>query len=242
SMTAKLFSQCYIGESHREMCCCEALLLGYTSEDFGYLSNQVSIWLEGDLPTYHWFNRVPPERIRKYYDSLLVGVRRTIFDSSVEPEAVLDLDWPYPEKVADLARARLLTVRQALGQYLSGYTSATLSKGLQSVKVTHSDLMIGEGKHLLAWLKSCLMECGSEASIELDDLIFRLHAFGTDESDERQLAIEFLYEDGRYFRWSKKKNNTICEIESHLGEAKENLPTRIKPLTPDQTLSEALFF
>ncbi|MEM7792628.1 MAG: hypothetical protein AAF546_14580, partial [Verrucomicrobiota bacterium] len=47
SMTAKLFSQCYIGESHREMCCCEALLLGYTSEDFGYLSNQVSIWLEG---------------------------------------------------------------------------------------------------------------------------------------------------------------------------------------------------
>ena len=29
SMRAKLFSQCYIGDSHREMCCCEALLLGY---------------------------------------------------------------------------------------------------------------------------------------------------------------------------------------------------------------------
>ena len=26
SMRAKLFSQCYIGDSHREMCCCEALL------------------------------------------------------------------------------------------------------------------------------------------------------------------------------------------------------------------------
>ena len=48
-MESKLFSQCYIGESHREMCCCEALLLSYKSEDFGHLANQVSIWLEGDL-------------------------------------------------------------------------------------------------------------------------------------------------------------------------------------------------
>jgi hypothetical protein len=35
SMPAKLFSQCYIGESHREMCCCEALLLGCELCDAG---------------------------------------------------------------------------------------------------------------------------------------------------------------------------------------------------------------
>src|SRR5690606_27011084 len=44
TMASKLFSQCYIGDSHREMCCCEALLLSYKSENFGYLSNQVSVW------------------------------------------------------------------------------------------------------------------------------------------------------------------------------------------------------
>ena len=63
-MSAKLFSQCYIGETHREMCCCEALLLGYKSEDVGYLANQVSIWLEGDLPTYHWLSGVPSAQLR----------------------------------------------------------------------------------------------------------------------------------------------------------------------------------
>mgnify|MGYP001545253519 FL=1 len=29
SMGAKLFSQCYIGPSQREMCCCEALMLAF---------------------------------------------------------------------------------------------------------------------------------------------------------------------------------------------------------------------
>ena len=54
SMRAKLFSQCYIGASLREMCCCEALILGFRPDSCGYLGNQVSVWLESDLPTYHW--------------------------------------------------------------------------------------------------------------------------------------------------------------------------------------------
>ena len=53
SMRAKLFSQCYIGDTHREMCCCEALLLAYQPENCGHLGNQVSVWLEPDLPSYH---------------------------------------------------------------------------------------------------------------------------------------------------------------------------------------------
>ena len=59
-MRAKLYSQCFIGDSHREMCCCEALILGFTSEDKGFLFNQVSVWLERDLPIYHWFSQVRP--------------------------------------------------------------------------------------------------------------------------------------------------------------------------------------
>ena len=120
-MTAKLFSQCYIGSSHREMCCCEALLLSYQPEGSGFLSNQVSTWLESDLPTYHWFSGVPSHRISGYFTNLLAGVRRCVYDSSVEPEDVSSLDWPQPQRVYDLAKARILPVRQSIGQYLSGY-------------------------------------------------------------------------------------------------------------------------
>ena len=83
SMRAKLFSQCYIGDSHREMCCCEALLLGYEPDNCGYLANQVSVWLEPDLPSYHWFCGVPSARIEQYSDNLLKGVRRSIYDLSL---------------------------------------------------------------------------------------------------------------------------------------------------------------
>ena len=120
AMRGKLFSQCYIGDSHREMCCCEALLLSYDPDDCGYLVNQVSVWLEPDLPVFHWFSRVPVERMGQYLDSLLVGVRRCIYDSDLEPGEVETVAWPEPDRVVDLARARLLPVRQALGQFLSG--------------------------------------------------------------------------------------------------------------------------
>ncbi|MEM8868045.1 MAG: glucose-6-phosphate dehydrogenase assembly protein OpcA [Verrucomicrobiota bacterium] len=240
SMTAKLFSQCYIGESHREMCCCEALLLGYESEDFGFLANQVSVWLEGDLPTYHWFNRVSSDRIKKYYDSLLVGVRRIVFDSSIENEDVYGLDWPEPEKVVDLARARLLPVRQALGQYLSGYSVEALAGGLQKVTVRHGETSSGEGAHLMAWLKSSLIDCANVAAVPSDTIEFALASSGADENCA--LCVEFTYEDERFLRWGKTTGTSICEIEAQFGGKPEKVPTRIKSPAADQALSEALFF
>ena len=137
-MRAKLFSQCYIGETHREMCCCEALLLRYKPENFGYLANQVSIWLEGDLPRYHWFSGVPSHRIERYFDNLLSGVRRIVYDSSVEAQDLSQLPWPDPERVHDLARARLLPVRQSIGQYLSSFPTELLSCGLKSIRLTYA--------------------------------------------------------------------------------------------------------
>ncbi len=141
AMESKLFSQCYIGDSHREMCCCEALMLRYKSEDFGYLANQVSIWLEGDLPTYHWFSGVPAKRIEKYFGNLLQGVRRCVYDSSVESGDLSKLNWPDPSRVGDLAKARLLPARQAIGQFISGYSIESLCEGLQAVRVRHCSSM-----------------------------------------------------------------------------------------------------
>jgi glucose-6-phosphate dehydrogenase assembly protein OpcA len=241
AMESKLFSQCYIGESHREMCCCEALLLSYQSEDFGHLANQVSIWLEGDLPTYHWFSGVPGARIQKYFDNLLLSVRRCIYDSSVEAEDLAQLNWPDPDRVSDLALARLLPVRQAIGQYLSGYPIDCLCDGLQSVTVTHCASMSGEGARLLEWVRACLQDCDLRQGCSLGTVEFQ--AMQCDGSGEApSLALELAYQDERYFKWRKSPNGSLGEIEADLGKTEEVIPTRVKPLAFEQALAEAFFF
>ena len=241
SMLSKLFSQCYIGESHREMCCCEALLLSYQSEDLGHLANQVSIWLEGDLPTYHWFSGVSGARIEQYFDNLLLDARRCIYDSSVEAEDLSQLNWPDPSRVSDLALARLLPVRQAIGQYLSGYPIDRLCAGLQSVTVTHCASMSGEGARLLEWVQSCLRECDQREVCALGAVEFQRMPF---EPSRHQcsLALELVYQDERFFKWQKCPSGSLGEIEAHLGPAQETLPTRVKPLAFEQAIAEAFFF
>lgn len=239
SMVAKLYSQCFIGDSHREMCCCEALMLAYKSEDSGYLSNQVSIWLEGDLPTYHWFCGVPTKRIRKYYDSLLVGVRRCIYDSSYEEEDYDSLDWPDPSRVRDLAYARLLPVRQAMGQFLSGYAIAEICRDLKSVVVSYDSAMSGEAKRLLNWAKCCLLTCEERMEATDSDVEFSL----SDQiSEDLSLSLEFVYSDKHYFKWKKFKEGSLGEIEAYLGTQEERITTRVKPLSIEQSIGEALFF
>jgi len=239
SMTAKLFSQCYIGDSHREMCCCEALMLSYQPEDCGFLGNQVSVWLEPDLPTYHWFNRVPSERILQYFDTLLVGVRRCIYDSSIESTDYEAIEWPEPDRVSDLASARLLPVRQAIGQYLSGYSIEQLCHGLKAVRIRYSEEMSGEGQRLLEWIKDCLGECikcenceALKAEYDLDKCT----------SSECSLTLSIDYNDGRYFRWKKLSDGNTGIVEAYLGKSEESITTRVKALVPEQEIAEALFF
>lgn len=241
SMQAKLFSQCYVGESLREMCCSEALLLSYKPEDCGHLANQVSVWLESDLPTYHWFSGVPSKRIQSYFDNLLVGVRRIVYDSSIETEDLSALEWPDSSRVRDLAKARLLPVRQVVGQYMSGYTIEELCHGLQSVKVTHCGEMSGEGRGILSWVRDCLSTCEGCEQCPALDASYELAACN-DPNSEDSLRLEFKYSDGRYFTWRKFKEGSLGEITANLGKAHGKLSTRVKPLAPEQALSEALFF
>ncbi len=241
SMRAKLFSQCYIGESHREMCCCEALLLGYQPDNCGHLANQVSVWLEPDLPSYHWFCGVPGARIEEYSDNLLVGVRRAIYDSSYEGEDLSELNWPEPLRVGDLAMARLLPVRQAIGQYLSGYEIEGLCKGLESITVSHSEAMSGEGLRLMEWIKDCLGDCKRCErcpAIQAKYTVKNCDASLAGSS----LAVDFIYSDGRYFKWRKFSEGSMAEVEASLGKLKEKISTRVKPLGAEQTIAEALFF
>jgi len=241
SMRAKLFSQCYIGDSHREMCCCEALLLGYEPDNAGYLGNQVSVWLEPDLPSYHWFCGVPGERIEEYFDTLLLTVRRSIYDSSYEGKDLHKLNWPEASRVGDLAAARLLPVRQAIGQFLSGYAIEDLCRGLSGVKVTHSSESSGEGLRLMEWIRGCFADCKKCADCRAAKTDYQLKACSDDDHD-CSLSLEFSYEDGRYFRWRKFSEGSMGEIEASLGKEEAKISTRMKSLGPEQTIAEALFF
>lgn len=241
SMRAKLFSQCYIGESHREMCCCEALILGYQPENCGHLGNQVSVWLESDLPTYHWFNRVPAERISQYMDTLLVGVRRSIYDSSVDPDgaAIEGLSWPDRARVVDLAKARLLPVRQAIGQYLSGFAIEDLCRELESVTVHTCGNRNGEGNRLMEWLKDCFGECGK---CEDCSALRAAYALKSCPEADCALTLELRYRDGRRFYWKKLDDGKTARLESTLGRVEEKLTVHVKTLAPEQEIAEALFF
>ncbi len=241
AMRAKLFSQCYIGDSHREMCCCEALLLGYEPENSGHLANQVSIWLEPDLPSYHWFCGVPGKRIEQYFDNLLVGVRRSIYDSSYEAEDLSLLDWPQANQLGDLAVARLLPVRQAIGQYLSGYAMRSLCENLDSVRVRHCPALSGEGVRLMEWVRSCLSDCKHCKDCPAPEATFSIDPCEAGDTD-CSLLLEFGYSDGRYFKWRKFSEGSLGEIEASLSNHEERITTRVKPLGPEQTLAEALFF
>lgn len=249
SMAAKLFTQCYIGESHREMCCCEALMLSYQPDDCGFLGNQVSVWLESDLPTYHWFNRVPAERIQGYFENLLVGVRRCIYDSSIEPEEYDRLEWPDPERVGDLAEARLLPVRQGIGQFLSGYEIEKLCHGLKSMRIRHASHMKGEGRRLMEWIRACLGDCGKckdpSSPCFAKGTCSALQAdfnIGVCDSPDCLLSFELEYDDERYVRWKMLKGGNLGLIEASLGKGEESHATRVKALGAGQTIAEALLF
>lgn len=239
SMESKLFSQCYIGESHREMCCCEALLLRYEPENCGYLFNQVSTWLEGDLPTYYWFSKVPAERIEQYLDNSLLGVRRYVYDSSLEPDAVLELEWPESWRTGDLAEARLLPVRQAIGQFLNRYPIEQICEGLQVVRVSYHAETCGEGHCLLKWVRSCLDEC--EVSKIYDSGKFKFSIGELEPSDPCLLRLEFSYDTKKYFVFSRFKEGTCAEIKADLGKGEEKMSVQIKSLATEQALAESFF-
>ncbi|WP_309399824.1 glucose-6-phosphate dehydrogenase assembly protein OpcA [Cerasicoccus maritimus] len=237
-LQGKIFSLCYIGESMRDQCCTEAVILGYPTREAGFLSSQVSIWLENDLPTYHWFNRIPAERITEMHMDFVKRCRRVIYDSSIEMEDGNDLtgiDWPRKEGVIDLAWARLLPVRQSLGQFLSSVEPSRLIDGLQKVeargKVSHQ----GEAANLVKWCRECLASCakGAELSVE----------FATgDCPEEHLLELEWTYNDGKHLFWTLQADGSGAQVTADFGKGRRSAPMQAKLLSGDKALAEAMFF
>jgi len=107
-LEAKLYTQCFIGENQRDMCCCEALMLSYFTKQNEFLENQVSVWLENDLPVYYWFHGMPANRIRDRWLPFLKQCRTVVYDSNREKDDYNSIEWPRENMTHDLAKARLL--------------------------------------------------------------------------------------------------------------------------------------
>lgn len=237
---AKLFSQCYIGPSTRQMCCCEALILSYPLGTPGFLENQVSIWLESDLPVYYWLHRVPARRIEELYLPFIKLCTRVVYDSCIEGPDFAKTHWPKPEAVMDLAYARLLPVRQSIGQFLSSYAPAALIEGLAHVECRYAPGADGEANNLLRWQERCLDHCEKPGE-HPDDVSFTTKPL--DGAAPNEVEVEWQYDGGqKRFQWARAKNCDGVRIQADFGKGPVDFPQHVKTMPRALELAEALFF
>ena len=66
----------------------------------------------------------------------------------------------FPLDIEISRAARLLPIRQSLGQFLSRYPVDVLGGGLQAVALKHDAAHAAEARVLLGWLRERLAQCG----------------------------------------------------------------------------------
>lgn len=238
----KLFSQCYIGENLREACCCEALILGYSIDNSGFLENQVSVWLEPDLPVYHWFHRVPADRISRYYREYLKRCRRIIYDGEVDGRELDHIDWPHPQRVRDLAYSRTLPLRQHLGQFLSGFSPAELASGLREIRIQYHRGLWRTANQLMHWQRQAIRKCFAQQPGPFSDIVFTVEQL-VRENSNNCLQVTWKYADsGKFLRWNYGASRNAGLVTANLTDREIGHPLHIEPLPRAKALSEALFF
>lgn len=237
-LTGKLFSHCYIGDNVRTQCCCEALILGYTTDDAVFLKDQVSLWLESDLPSYYWVNQISPGAIKKHYLSLAELCSKVIYDSAVEPEGFQDIHWSEPLCVTDLALIRLLPVRQSLGQFLSGYSEEVLIHNLEKVVVEYSENWNAEGHQLLEWFKTSLQKCArcSKKNCEIEFALIKSSSKGN------FLKAQWTYTVNKFFEWHYDCESGISELKAKFDKEKIGYPLQLRKMSPQEALAAAIFY
>lgn len=236
-LTAKLYSQCYVGETLKDTNCCEALIISYLENETTFLNNQVSIWLDNDLPTYHWFHRVESHRLTTDYLSFLRNCQRAIFDSSIEDDGFQHIDWPKALTVKDLAGCRMLNARQIIGQFLSTYDPCLLIDKLEHVIIEHPDSHCAEALSLLRWQRACLDACKQHCGKLALDIIFKTKTVRSSDC----IHLIWKYEDSKYFEWTYCIEAGNARVKAFWGRDTIDYPVQIKKLRAKQTLIEAIF-
>lgn len=237
-LKGKLFSECLIGNDMRQEYYCEALILSYTTDDTIFLTNQVSLWLENDLPTYYWIHQIPVTAIKMYYLTLTSLCSKVIYDSSVEPEEFQTIQWPNSQPTADLALMRLLPIRQSLGQFFSNYSPASLVDTLKKVTVHYHSNFFAEGRQLIDWFKKSLMECAQLADLNFD-VEFTLQE---STNDLFSLKSQWRYANDNAFDWTYDSQSGISELKALFNNQTISYPLQLRKIHRDEALAAALFY
>lgn len=231
---AKVYGECTLGKSKSDTRCCEFVMLSYTMAARPFLESQVSVCLSTDLPLYYWAHGFSASTRLADYRYLLTRSKRVLIDSATAPADALTYPWPRPEAVRDLAFARILHVRQSVGQFLSRYPMAAICENLQAVEVSHGSALGAEARVLLAWLKDRVGACGRNQA-----------TFGTQAgpaAGPHALAIRFRYAGAKTFSWEGDTASGTALFTADFGRGRTALPATIALLPPENALSEAMFF
>jgi hypothetical protein len=233
---AKAHVACFLDPARRGKRCCEALMLAHGGHSPA-LESLLSTWLEADLPAYLWCHRMSPGSLRPWV-SHAARFNRIVADRSVEGDGFFALPWSRPEAVRDLAYARCLPVRQALGQFLSGHAPADLVRGLRSVVVSHGAGRRGEAHGLLGWMRAGLTSCAALAGGEL--------AAGFELRDSCRggscLSVDWTYDNGNHFSWEHADEGARSSVALDYATSHRTFDLTVPFSGPEMTLGEALFF
>ena len=233
-LDAKFFFQCYVGRSHRKRCCCEALMLGYDPDESQFLKNQVAVWLQSDLPTFHLFYKLPVKIIEKKYLNFARNAKKIVYDSSSDIH-LNEVHWGSDHKAIDLAHARLLSIRQSIGQFLSGYSPEHIAEDINGISIDYSPDLLGEALVLSKWIHSCMEECSQDQTF-----ITKNHP----KQDLSFISINFDYnkDSNKHFKWHFDKKKGFARIDANIGKGPIQYQHKTSLLDLNKALSEALFF
>jgi len=234
-MRAKIYGECHLGKSKGDTRCCEFVLLSYPFAARRFLESQLSVCLIADLPLFYWVHRFASIHRLSEYQYLLQRSERILIDSAIADLGISSFVWPRPEAVRDLVYARLLPVRQSIGQLLSGYEPKLLVHGLRAVAVTHGEKYLAEGRVLLAWVKERLVGCEASTEVSYD---CRLAPTG----ENGVLKLDFEYTNGHCFRWYGDLERKNACIDADFGSGRSTMHIAVSLLSPDAALSDAMFF
>lgn len=237
SMQAKIYSECFIGDSRREMSCIEAVMLTYPQEDRAFLEDQVSIIVESDLPVYYWVHRISQVRRIASYTWLLRNSRRFLLDTAISAPEAREYPWPRPDGYRDLVGARLLPVRQSVGQYLSAFAPEAIGRGLKTVTLIAQPDYEAEGRALLEWTRVRLEACGTGGA--------EAPAYATRLASPKatlSLEMQFSYADDRFFHWCADFPHASARFDCNLGGTPQSQAATAGLLSTDAALGEAIFY
>jgi hypothetical protein len=194
----------------------------------------VSICLSTDIPIYFWAHGFADAARLADYNYLMTSAKRVIIDSATAPAGSLDYAWPRPQSLRDLEYARVLPVRQSIGQFLSRYPAKALVEGLVSIVLSHGSGVGAEASVLLDWVKRRVEDCGAKGQTAKTELKAKMSPMA--------FELTFAYSNKKFFKWTADVGAAHATFDADFSSGRTTMQTAAAFLPPEGALSEAMFF